>query len=316
MPGFETPVILIGLILIPLLLLIYKKILEKKKKQAIKFSNLGFLKSALGNKKQLKRGNKLFYLNILILSLLIIGLANPHIPLKQTKEGVNVILVLDVSGSMKAEDYSPNRMEAAKKSAEILIDELNSKDYVGIVTFETGATTAAYLSPFKDKVKEKLKAITAKDGKTAIGDGLSLGIDMADSIPNKKKVVILLSDGVHNSGVITPKEATEFAKMKDIQVHTIALGSEGNALMGYDFFGNPVYAEMDEATLQMIAKETGGEFYKSVNSETLNEVYKNLSENIKREKEEVNVKDWFIAGAILLFLLELYLRYGNKRVIQ
>ncbi len=315
MAGFETVWVLVFLVVIPALYYVYKRVIKKKKKAAIKFSNIGFIKSALGNKRS-KRNEMMFYLALLVIALMIIGFANPHVPLKQTKQGVNVVLVLDVSGSMLAEDYKPTRLEAAKRSAEILLKSLKEKDHAGIVVFESGATTAAYLSPYKDKVIEKLRSIAPKEGRTAIGDGLSLGVDMATSIPNKKKVVILLSDGVNNAGVISPEEAVAFAKTNNIQVYTIGLGSEGKVILGYDWFGNPQYAELDEATLQAIAKETGGDYFKSVDDKTLDEIYKNISQDIKREKEETNIKDWLFLAALITFLVYLYLRYGGKRVIQ
>jgi len=316
MAGFSSSWVLIFLAFIPILYYFYKKIIQKKKKDAIKFSNIGFIKSALGDKKKSKRNELMFYLLLLVLIFMIIGFSNPHIPLKQTKEGVNVVLVLDDSGSMQADDYKPTRLEAAKSSAEILLKSLKEKDHAGIVIFESGATTAAYLSPYKEKVIEKLRNIQQKQGKTAIGDGLSLGIDMATSIPNKKKVVILLSDGVNNAGVISPQEAIEFAKTNNIQVYTIGLGSEGKVVLGYDWFGNPQYAELDEATLQAIAEQTGGKYFKSVDDKTLDEIYKNISQDIKREKEETNIKDWFFLAALITFLIYLYLRYGERRIIQ
>ena len=316
MAGFSSSWVLLFLVFIPILYYFYKKVIQKKKKDAIKFSNIGFIKSALGDKKKSRRNELMFYLSLLVLIFMIIGFANPHIPLKQTKEGVNVVLVLDVSGSMQADDYKPTRLEAAKSSAEILLKSLKEKDHAGIVIFESGATTAAYLSPYKGKVIEKLRSIAPREGKTAIGDGLSLGIDMATSIPNKKKVVILLSDGVNNAGVISPQEAIEFAKTNNIQVYTIGLGSEGKVVLGYDWFGNPQYAELDEATLQAIAKQTGGKYFKSVNDKTLDEIYKNISQDIKREKEETNIKDWFFFAALIIFLIYLYLRYGWRRIIQ
>lgn len=316
MAGFSSSWILLFLIFIPIIYYFYKKILKRKKRDAIKFSNIGFIKSALGNKKKSKRNEIMFYLSLLVLVFMIIGFANPHIPLKQTKEGVNVVLVLDDSGSMAATDYQPTRLEAAKSSAEILLKSLKEKDSAGIVLFESGATTAAYLSPYKDKVIEKLRNIQQKQGKTAVGDGLSLGIDMASSIPNKKKVVILLSDGVNNAGVISPQEAIEFAKSNKIQVYTIGLGSEGKVVLGYDWFGNPQYAELDEATLQAIAEQTGGKYFKSVDDKTLDEIYKNISQDIKREKEETNIKDWFFLAALITLLIYLYFRYGGRRIIQ
>jgi len=316
MPGFTSPLILVFLLILPICYYAYYQIKKKKKNEAIKFSNLSFIKSVLGDKKKSKRNDVLFYLTLGAIGLMIIGFAIPHIPLKQTKEGVNAVLVLDVSGSMQAEDYHPNRLEAAKNSAEILLKSLKEKDPSGIVIFETGATTAAYLSPYKDKVIEKLRDIQIKEGATAIGDGLSLGIDMATSIPNKKKVVILLSDGVNNAGVISPDEAIQFAKQNKIQVHTIGMGSEEPVVLGYDWFGRPQYAELDEDTLKKIAAETGGQYFKSVDSKTLDEIYKNIGQEIKREKEETNIKEWFFLTALVLLLIELSLRYGGKRVIQ
>jgi Ca-activated chloride channel family protein len=316
MAGFDSPYILLFLLLIPLIYYLQKKARIQKKNEAIKFSNLAFLKSAIGDSRKSKRDMHLFYLSLLTIGLMVIGFANPHIPLEQTKEGVNVVLVMDNSGSMQAQDYQPTRLEAAKSSAEILIKSLKDKDYAGVVVFESGATTAAYLSPDKDKVIDKLQDITAKEGATAIGDGLSLGIDMASSIPNKKKVVILLSDGVNNAGYISPDEAIEFAKANDIQVYTIGMGSTGQVLLGYDWFGNPQYAELDEATLQSIAEETDGKYFKSVDDDTLDEIYKNIGENISRETEETNIKDWFFFAAFLTLLVQLYYRYGKGRILQ
>ncbi|MFA5246478.1 MAG: VWA domain-containing protein [Candidatus Micrarchaeia archaeon] len=316
MAGFDDPEVLLLLVAIPILLYAYKAMIERRKKEAVKFGNLALIKSALGDKKKLTRASILFYLSLLSLGLLVIGFANPMIELEQEREGVNVVLVLDVSGSMQATDYAPNRLEAAKNSAGTLIDSLKPKDNVGIVIFESGATTAAYLSPFKEKVKEKLLAISPRQGSTALGDGLGMGIDMALSIPNKRKVVILLSDGVNNAGVVSPQEAAKYAKANNIQVYAIGMGSDGQAILGYDWFGNPQYAELDEATLQLVAQETGGKYFKSVDSKTLDGIYENISKDIKREKEQTNVKDWFFATAALVLLAELYLRYAKNRVIQ
>jgi Ca-activated chloride channel homolog len=316
MTGFDSPYILTFLLIIPLIYYLHKKVRIQKKNEAIKFSNLAFIKSALGDTKKSKRDVHLFYMSLVAIGLMIIGFANPHIPLEQTKEGVNVVLVMDVSGSMQAQDYTPSRLEAAKSSAEILINSLESKDYVGIVTFESGATTAAYLSPDKEKVIEKLRNIAPTQGGTAIGDGLSLGIDMASSIPNKKKVVILLSDGENNAGYISPDEAIQYAKANNIQVYTVGIGSNSNVLLGYDWVGNPQYAGLDEATLQAIAIDTGGKYFKSIDAKTLDEIYRNISENIKGEKEETNIKDWFFFTTLLTLLIQIYYRYGKGRILQ
>jgi Ca-activated chloride channel family protein len=316
MPGFYEPGWLLGLLLLPVLAGLYFVVMRKKKKEAIAFSNLAFVKSALGDAKKSRRTHILFVIALAAIALIFIGLADPHIPLEQTKEGVNVVLVIDNSGSMQATDYQPTRIEAAKSAADILVRSLDARDYAGIVIFESGATTAAYLSPDKDRVREKLASISPKSGQTAIGDGLALAIDMAQSIPNKKNVIILLSDGVNNAGVITPDEAVGFAKSAGIQVFTIGLGSNQPAILGYDWLGNPQYAELDEATLQSIAQETGGKYFKSVDDQTLNEIYSGLNQEIVREKEEMSIRDYFILAALILLCVELYLRYGRGRIIQ
>ena len=302
------------LLAIPIIIYLYNLANKKKKKSAIKFSNLGIIKKA--SSKTIKRQRILFYIMIASIIFLIIGLADPHLPLKQAKEGVNVVLVLDVSGSMQATDYKPTRLESAKLSAKVLLENLEENDHAGIVIFESGATTAAYISPFKEKVISKLEQINPKEGRTAVGDGLALGVDMATSIPNKKKVIILLSDGVNNAGVISPEEAISFAKEAKIKVFTIGMGSDAPVVLGYDWFGNPQYAELDEQTLMNIASLTGGEYFKTIDDKTLKHVYEQLSEKIEREKEPTSIKDYLIAAALLMLVIQLYLRYGRKMIIQ
>lgn len=314
--SFQNQSLLLLLIIIPIIIFLYYLALRKKKSAAVKFSSLGIIKQASGQKKHSIRKHLQFILLITAILLLIVGFSDPHIPLKRTKEGVNVVLAIDISGSMKATDYNPNRLEAAKRSAEILVKSLNDKDHAGIVLFETGASTSSFLTPFKDKVLEKLKGIKLRDGATAVGDGLALAVDMASSIPNKKKIIILLSDGVNNAGVISPQEAVAFAKTNKIQVYTVAMGSEEKVVLGYDWFGNPQYAELDEETLRAIAEMTNGKFFKSVDDKTLDEIYKTISKDIEREREPTSIKDWFFGAVLVLLLILLYINYGRYRILN
>lgn len=311
--NFGNPLWFAALLLLPLVWYFYRKSIKKKKSLAIKFSNISLIKEAGMGKSRAKE--VLFYMNILLIALLVTALADPHIPLKQTKEGVNVVMVMDVSGSMAANDYKPTRLEAAKESAKILVDELNNKDNSGIVIFSSGATTAAYLSPYKDKVIEKLSGIKQTEGETSLGDGLALAVDMATSIPNKKKVIVLMSDGVNNAGVISPDDAISYAKTNNIQVYTVGIGSNERVLLGYDWFGRPQYAELDEATLQRIAKETSGQYFKSVDSGTLEKIYSELPQKIEREPEDSSIKDWVIVASMGVLLAQLYMRFGRYRIL-
>ena len=315
MPGFYEPLWLCGLVLIPVLAGMYWYVLRKKRQDAMAFSRVAFVKSAMGDTKGSRRQLVLFVLALAAIGLLFIGLADPHIPLTQTKAGMNVILVIDDSGSMQATDYPPSRIEAAKSDAEMLVGNLSPEDAAGVIVFQDGATTAAYLSQDKEYVQDKIANISSSSGATAIGDGLALAIDMAQSAPDRKSVVILLSDGVNNAGIITPEEATALAKSDNIPIDTIALGTSTPTLLDYDWAGSPDYADLNETALETIADQTGGRYFKSVNAEALSEAYGNLIPQNEPRPEETSIKDWFILGALALLCTDLWLRYGRGRII-
>jgi Ca-activated chloride channel homolog len=309
--SFQNAQVLLLLFIVPLLWLLYRRSVRKKRASAMKFSTLSILSEAKGKGRGLRQ-HVPFSLIVIAIALIIVGFADPTIPLEQTKEGVNVVLSMDVSGSMQATDYKPSRIEAAKSAAEILIKSLQEKDQVGIVTFQAGAATSSYLTPFKDRAQSKLEGVQASSGSTALGDGLAMAVDMATSIPNKKKIVILLSDGVSNSGAISPQEAVAYAKSSQVQVYTVGMGTEGRTVIGYDFFGTPQYAELDEATLKAIADATHGKYYKSVDENTLDQIYKSISGDIKREKEPTSIKDWLFYATLGTLLVLLYISYGQR----
>jgi Ca-activated chloride channel family protein len=216
---------------------------------------------------------------------------------------------------MQATDYSPTRLDAAKQAADLLIKNLEHDDNAGVILFESGATTAAYLSSDKDRVRKKLAAIVPRDGETAIGDGLMLAVDMARSIPNKKCVIILLSDGVNNAGSVSVDNAVAASKAARIQVFTVGMGSDKPAVTGYDWLGEPQYATLDEAALRSVAEMTGGQYFRSVDEKTLAEIYAGLNQEIVRGEEETPVGSWFIVASLLLLLAGFYCRYGRGRVI-
>ena len=311
---FEYLYVLFLLLMIPGLYFLYSKYNSEKKDSVLKFSSLKIVKKSI-MKKNFLRKHLLFVLMMGILCLAIVGLANPQIPTLSVEKGINLSIVLDGSESMAATDYTPTRLDAAKGAISNLITKMDSKNNVGVVLFESGATTISYLTPDKEKSTNAISSIEQGQGATAIGDGLALGIDMASSIPDKKGVVILLSDGVHNSGLVTPEEATEYAKNNHIQIHTIGLGSTEPVYLRDDIYGEPQYAELDEDTLVTIAQETRGNYYKSLDEQTLNEIFVNLSSNLEYEMEYSTIRDWFIAAAIGLLLFDVYIIYGRYRIV-
>ena len=315
MTGFYNPEYLAGLLLIPFLIIYFLHFEKIKHEQALEFSRLSFAKAAMTQGKQPDTRRIIFILILLTLGFLITGLSGPHLPLETEKDGVNVILAMDVSGSMEATDYAPSRIEVAKRSALLLINGLDDKDMTGIITFDSGASSAAYLSPDRERVLEKLMAITTKGGETAIGNGLALATDMAESIPNRKKIIILLTDGENNAGIISPEQAAEFAKSRGIQVFTVGLGSEEPVLYDYDTFGNPLYARLDSEVLEYIAEETSGKYFRSFNETATNEIYSNLNSEIIRENEETPVDVVFYIAALPVLVAAIMISFGRRRTI-
>lgn len=311
---FEFLYALLLLLVIPALYILYSRYNSEKKESILKFSSLKIVKKSIMGKNFLRK-HLPFVLMMGMLGLAIIGLANPQIPTLSVEKGINLSIVLDGSESMAASDYTPTRLDAAKGAISNLVTKIGQQNNVGVILFESGATTISYLSPDKEKTVNAISSIEQGQGATAIGDGLALGIDMASSIPDKKGIVILLSDGVHNSGIITPEEAVDYAKINSVQIHTIGLGSAEPVYLRDDIYGEPQYAQLDEDILVTIAQETGGNYYKSLDEQTLNEIFLTLSSNLEYEMEYSTIRDWFIAASIGLLLIDVYVIYGRYRIV-
>jgi len=301
-------------LLIPLLIFTYHRYNLNKKESILKFSSLKVIKKT-DVKKHVIRKHLPFVLVIIILSLTIIALANPQIETAGVQKGINLGIVLDGSESMAASDYKPTRLEAAKNAANSLVEKTSGKNNVGVVLFETGASTISYLTPVKERTLNSISLIRQGSGATAIGDGLSLGVDMVSAILDKKRTIILLSDGIQNSGLVSIEQATQYAVINNVQVHTIGIGSEKPVYVRDDIYGEPQYAELDEDALKNISNSTGGSYFKSLDEQTLNEIVLELSSNIEYETELSTIRDWFIGSAIGLILLNMYIIYGKYRII-
>ncbi len=301
-------------LLIPLLIFIYYRYNSNKKESILEFSSLKIIKKT-DVKKYAIRKHLPFLIVIIVLSLVNIAVANPQIVTEGVQKGINLGIVLDGSESMAASDYKPTRLEAAKNAINLLVEKTSEKNNVGVVLFETGASTISYLTPVKEKTLNSILLIQQGSGATAIGDGLSLGVDMVSATLDKKRVIILLSDGIQNSGLVSIEQATQYAIINNVQVHTIGIGSEKPVYIRDDIYGEPQYAELDENALKNISNSTGGSYFKSLDEQTLNEIVLELSSNIEYETELSTIRDWFIGSAIGLLLLNMYIIYGKYRII-
>lgn len=256
---------------------------------------------------------------------LIIALARPQSTTETTKikssEGIDIVLSIDVSSSMLAKDLKPNRLEALKEVATHFIKDRQS-DRIGLVVYSGESYTKVPVTSDRNIVLQSLKEVTfgqVEDG-TAIGMGLATAINRLKDSQAKSKVVILMTDGVNNSGFIEPKTAAELAKEYNIRVYTIGLGTNGMALgpIAYNPDGSFQYGmvqvEIDEALLKEVAKITGGKYFRATDNKKLEQIYQEIDLLEKSEIEELRYYNyqekfrfWAILSVICL-LLEFVLR--------
>ncbi len=291
---FAYPWMLWGLAIVPVMVWwwVWK---YRKQEAALQHSDLAFF---AGIKKSLRQRLRWlpYALRVLAVAAVVVALARPQSELSReetTMEGIDIVMAMDVSGSMLAEDFSPNRLEAAKKVAEDFIDG-RKNDRIGLVAFAGEAYTKVPLTIDHLVLKEQLKGLklgTLRDG-TALGDGTATAINRIKDSEAKSKVIILLTDGVNNQGSVDPLNAAEIAAMYDIRLYTIGIGSQGKAPYPFkDQFGRVFYqnmdVEIDEALLKdMSANTPDGRYFRATNKKALEEIFSQIDE---MEKSKINV---------------------------
>ncbi len=314
---WENRWVLYLLILIPLFLLvkwIYRAFSRQKLPIAVKSSKL--------------RGDVLTLIRfipdilmILFLALLTVALARPqktNEKVEQWTEGIDIMLVIDISQSMQIEDFKPNRLEAAKDVAEQFIDG-RFQDRIGMVIFSGDAYSLSPLTTDYELLKNYIQDINfdmIENRGTAIGSALAVATNRMRESESASKVVILLSDGDNTAGNIDPVTAANIASAYGIKLYTIAIGKEGKVPFGKDFFGRPRMVEntMDETTLREIARIGSGEFFRVSDNEALNRVFQLIDEYEKAEIQETRYRDTsdfyrvYMYWAVCLFLLWLLLK--------
>jgi len=262
-------------------------------------------------------------LRMLAFSALIIALARPqssNVTENIDSEGIDIVLSVDVSGSMLAEDLKPNRIEAAKKVA-IDFVEGRTTDRIGLVVFSGESFTQCPITIDHQVLKQQLSEIRSGmlvDG-TAIGDGLATAVDRIRTSNGKSKVVILLTDGVNNVGKVGPELALEIAKAYKVRVYTIGVGTMGMAPYPVQTpFGMQKQmqeVQIDEPLLKKIAGETGGKYYRATSNASLKSIYADID---KLEKTKVEISSYkhyaelyfpLAMLALIFLLLEMVLRY-------
>jgi len=265
-------------------------------------------------------------LRILALCSLIIALARPRtvdISNKtKTTKGIDIVVAVDVSGSMLAKDFKPNRMEALKRVASIFVDE-RPNDRIGLVVYASEAYTKSPVTSDKAVIQQAIQSIkydnVLQDG-TGIGMGLATAVNRLKDSKAKSKVVILLTDGVNNAGFIEPETAADIAQQYGIKVYTIGIGTNGMAESPYalgpggQLLFQMMKVEIDEQLMKNIAKKTGGKYFRATSNDKLAAIYNEINKLETTEIEELKFYDYdekfrpFALFAGFLLLVEIGLR--------
>ena len=310
-------------ILLPLVILWY---FFKRKKQVATL-HMSSLKGFQDNTLLSKLKPLLLILRLVTISAVIVALARPRTvdvsSRTKTNKGIDIVMAIDISASMLAKDLKPNRLDALKDVASKFIKGRPS-DRIGLVLYAGESYTKTPITSDKSIVLGSLREVkydSRVSGGTAIGMGLATSVNRLKDSKAKSKVIILLTDGVNNSGTIDPKIASELALNFGIKVYTIGLGTNGRALSPVglrpngSFVFDRIKVEIDEVLLKEIAKVTGGEYFRATNNKKLQEIYAEINKLEKTEVEEFkfyNYDEKFRFFALLglgIFFLELLLRF-------
>ena len=327
--GFEfanPKYFLLLILLIPMIL--WYVLREKRSHADLQFSSLRAFKG-IKHTGRIWWRHILFVLEVLAIILLIMALARPQSDNSwqtYTSEGIDIVLALDISGSMLARDFSPDRLEAAKEVATKFILE-RPQDKIGLVVFAGESFTQCPLTTDQAVLVNLLREVKSgmiEDG-TAIGLGLANAVNRLKESEAKSKVVILLTDGVNNRGTIAPATAAELAKAYGIRVYTIGVGTYGEAPYPVETpFGiqlQNVPVEIDEDILQQIATLTGGKYFRATDNNKLQQIYTEIDQ---LEKSKIEAKHFskkneqyflFALLGMCLLIAQALLRYTVLRKI-
>jgi Ca-activated chloride channel family protein len=309
---FGWPVALVGLLAIPLLIALYLWHERRRIASQAEFGNPDLLPNIVG-----RHPGKLRYLPLVVLlvglGMMILGVARPKATVMVPREEATVILAIDVSRSMKADDIQPTRLDAARAAAKAFLSEIPEKYRVGVVSFATRAAVGVPPTEDRELVNASLDTLAPGEG-TAIGDAVVLGVGLGQREDEERaeegeepipRSILLISDGAQDGGRIEPATAIEEAREKGVPVYTVLVGTpdgvvEEQLTGGYTRI---IRVPPSPETLEQLAQGTGGEFFAALDADQLRKVYGDLGSRLGEREELREITDVFSAGAAALLLM-------------
>jgi Ca-activated chloride channel family protein len=319
---YQSPWMFLLLLLIPVLVYI-RFWIKSKKEGTIAHSDVSSFTTNDGFNWSVFLINIPFVIKLLALSFVVFALARPQIKMADTPEnnesieGIDLVISMDVSGSMRAVDFKPTRLEAAKKIAANFIGK-RPTDRIGLVVYEGESYTACALTTDHESLLNRFNSIKSGDVApgTAIGMGIATAINRLRDSKAISKVIILLTDGMNTMGKIHPLTAAGYAKELGIIIYTIGIGVDGRVrLAGNSFFPQTIDSKLDEKLLKEIATTTNGKFYRAKSNKQLEDIYSEIDKleksKIKTIKYQTDLPEafyGFVIAALALLLLEFVVR--------
>jgi Ca-activated chloride channel family protein len=306
--SFDWPLALLALLALPLLLALYLWYDRRSERVAARFGNPALMPNVVDRSPGRLR---LLPLAILLLALaaMIVGVARPHAMVSVPREEATIVLAIDVSRSMKANDVEPTRLDAAREGAKAFIAEVPEKYRIGIVTFATRAVVALPPTEDRDLVAASLDTLKTGEG-TAIGDAVAVAIQMGKQLREQDGAipptsVLLISDGARDGGILEPQEAADRARRQGVPVYTVLVGTPNGVVEeslpgGYRRI---IRVPTNGETLSQIAATSGGEHFTAPALEDLRQVYEELGSRLGSKRESREITDLFAAGSALFLVL-------------
>lgn len=309
--SFREPIMLAGLVLVPLAALAYVAIQRRRRREAAAFANPALLPNLLTGRPGWRRHVPPL-LALLALGALVVALARPQRTVAAPQRAATVMMVTDISGSMNATDVEPDRLTAAVRAARRLTDELPETLRLGLVTFADYPQVEAPPTTDRDAVRAALDRLRAVGG-TAMAIGMQRALEIARTpVPDERgtgtrrlpAVLVLLSDGKDTQSSISPLEVARQARSARIPVYAIALGTPSGEVEVQDQFGfsQRIQVPPDTETLREIARVTGGRYFAAPDAARLESIYANLGTRLSSRSEEREVTAAFAGGALALLL--------------
>lgn len=306
--SFEWPLALLALLAIPLLLALYVAHQRRRASYAARFANPALLPNLVDRSPGLRRHLPVAIL-LVALAAMIVGVARPHATVTVKREEATVVLAVDVSRSMTAEDVEPTRLGAARTAAEAFLDKVPKKFRVAVVSFATRAVVA--VPPTEDRSLAKAALVSLQPGEgTALGDAVTLAVGLTQrerrsdgTVP--PAAVLIISDGAQMGGRASPQAAAQRARALKVPVHAIVVGTPNGTVVQQltGGFQQIIRVPPDPDTLRTIASTTRGELFTATDDSRLREIYERLGSRLGHKKKSREITDLFAGGSAALLLL-------------